>query len=1203
VLSIHRLTAGDGFKYLLKAVASGDVDRRMATPLTAYYTAAGYPAGRWTGSGLSGIGDGRLHPGHQVTEAQMAALFGRAEDPLTGRTLGRPYPSFPSASDRITARVETMDKSLGQVERESAIAKILSEEARRRTKQAVAGFDITFSPVKSVSALWATADVGVQEQIAAAHYRAIDEVVALIEEHAAFTRTGEAGIAQIDTQGVIATAFDHWDSRSGDPQLHTHVVIANRVQGMDGRWRTLDGRVLFGAAVALSEIHNVLLADELTRRLGTQWELRDRGPRRNPAFEIEGIPDELIREFSSRTEQIETNLAALLAGRDADAPPPRRSEMYILRQQATLMNRPAKQAARPLADLMHDWSKRAEQVIPGSVASLISDALYRHDQRLLAEADLDPGTIDAYGAAVVLALQLKRSTWTRWNILAEAARQTRLLRMKDTEARLNLLSVIAESAERHSISLTAPELVPIPIQRLDGESVYTVHNGQIYTSPAVLGAESVLLDLAATIDGPTLSGYEMSQELGEDKTAALRRVASSGQRIEAVVGPAGTGKTTLLAELKTAWNAEFGAGTVVALAPSAAAAEVLADSLDLSADNVAKWIHESIGIGAEQRQKWIADTEAAAQLALNAGRRRRAQRLYAAAAAARTEHDRWHLRSNQLVIVDEASMVGTMELACLAREADRAGAKLLLVGDDSQLGAVDTGGAFRLLVNETNAAKLTEIWRFQNTWERQASLDLRAGDREVLDVYDDHGRLHHGPAEETENTVYAAWQADLALGRTSLLIAGDNATVARLNARAHLERVQAGEVEPGGVDLHDGTSAGPGDTIVTRLNARRLLTNRRNFVRNGATWTVIRRWPDGSLTVQGDNNETVTLPSDYVRQSVELGYATTAHRAQGQTVDTAHLIVTDRLTRALLYVGMTRGRSANHAYVVTQESDQDMHEPTTQQTMQDVLETVLDQEGVERSAHEVMRTELDNATRLDRLIPIHEYLCQVATGHKYQAALAGSSLDPADQAAVKASPAYGPLLAALRRAEALGLDGSATLHRAVDQSSLNNAVDIGAVLHSRVERMVSRAERRSSSEPSLIAGLVTPATNITDPQFIAPLREIESLIAQRADWLSENVIHETPRWYQLMPKSTDHHAHKRLVRELAAYRERYEAQGEETLGARPQAAAYNQLRDYERLSRLLDGDNLANEPGGQQSRKPPTSQVRSTPLQSGPDIK
>ncbi|TCN27659.1 hypothetical protein EV644_110250 [Kribbella orskensis] len=301
---------------------------------------------------------------------------------------------------------------------------------------------------------------------------------------------------------------------------------------------------------------------------------------------------------------------------------------------------------------------------------------------------------------------------------------------------------------------------------------------------------------------------------------------------------------------------------------------------------------------------------------------------------------------------------------------------------------------------------------------------------------------------------------------------------------------------------------------------------------------------------------------------------------------------------------MTRGRNANHAYVVTREADQDMHEPTTEQTMQAVLESVLDQEGTERSAHEVMRTELDNATRLDRLIPMHEYLCQIATGHKYQAALESSSLDPADQAAVKASPAYGPLLAALRRAEALGLNGAATLHRAIDQSSLNNATDIGAVIHSRVERLATRAERRSSSQPRRIVGLVTPATNITDPQFIAALREIESLIAQRADWLSEKVIDEAPPWYRLLPIPTDHHAPEYPVRELAAYRERYQVNGEDPLGPPPQAAACTQLRDYERLSRLLDSAYLASESAGHKADGPFTSHVTSTSLHSdpGPDI-
>lgn len=149
---------------------------------------------------------------------------------------------------------------------------------------------------------------------------------------------------------------------------------------------------------------------------------------------------------------------------------------------------------------------------------------------------------------------------------------------------------------------------------------------------------------------------------------------------------------------------------------------------------------------------------------------------------------------------------------------------------------------------------------------------------------------------------------------------------------------------------------------------------------------------------------------------------------------------------------------------------------------------------------------------------------------------------------------------------------------------------------------MSRAER--SSQPPLIAGLITPATNVTDPQFVAPLGELESLIAQRADWLSEKAIHEAAPWYRVLPEPRNHHqARDRLVRDLAAYRERYQANGEEPLGTRPQPAAYNQLRDYERLSRLLDGLYSADESGEQQPRKAPTSQVTSPSLGSGPDIK
>jgi conjugative relaxase-like TrwC/TraI family protein len=1173
VLSIHRLTAGDGYAYLLKHVAAGDVDRRMATPLTAYYAASGYPAGRWLGSGLAGLGGGQLTPGDEVIESQMAALFGRAEDPITEVVLGRPYRVYKTPAERVSERVGALDPRLDSTERDRAIREIRDAEARQRTRQAVAGYDLTFSPVKSVSALWATADVGVQEQIVAAHHEAVDDVIGLVERQALFTRTGENGVAQLDTRGLLAAAFDHWDTRSGDPQLHTHVVVANRVQGLhDGEWRTIDGKVLYAATVAMSEVHNAFLADNLSLRLGVAWHLQERGERRNAAFEIEGIPDELIREFSSRTDQIEANLEALLAERREASHPSGRSEIYLLRQQATLMNRPVKHLAKPLSDLMRVWRERADRVTHGQAAALVENSLNRASERPLSAADLSDETIHAYGVTTVLALQTKRSTWTRWNLLAEAARQSRLLRVATSADRIKVLEAIVQSAENQSISISPPTLFTSPTRRTDGQSVFTVHNGEVFTSPVILGAESLLLDLVGKTSGPTAHPVSLrTANLSEDKLEALSRIMRSGQVVEALVGPAGTGKTSLLAALRSSWEAANGAGSVIALAPSSAAATVLSDALSLSADNVAKWVHEALGVAGDQRQRWIGDLERAALAAEQAGRRRRHQRIAAELARVRAERDRWQFRRDQLVIVDEASMAGTMELATLAREADKAGAKLLLVGDDAQLGAADTGGAFRLIARDTDAAELSDVWRFSNDWERDASLVLPSGQPRVIDAYADHDRLSNGSLEDMENAAYIAWQADTTRGQTSLLIAADNATVSRLNARARLERVTTGEVEPDGIALHDGNHVGVGDHIVTRLNNRRLRIGQRGFVQNGNRWTVIQRWDDGSLTVQNDDLQTVTLPSAYVRESVELGYATTAHRAQGATVDTAHLLVTDKLTRALMYVGMTRGRHSNRAYVATHTSTAEQHEPQFPQTMQDVLETVLEQDGIERSAHEIMRKELDTATRLDRLVPIHEHLCQLDARERYRPAITNSGLDPVDQAALQSTPAFGPLITALRRAEHLGLDVPTTLRQAVTQSSLTNASDLASVLRSRIERLITRAERRArSTQRLLIAGLVTPSTHVANPTYKAALQEIESQISQRAHWLAEQAASNNEPWYEVFADSMSQLTalSRSVIVDIAAYRELYQIHSLDPIGTLP-PNNYLQRRSHSRLLVLL----------------------------------
>jgi hypothetical protein len=320
-LSMHKLTAGAGYDYLTRQVAALDSIEKGHTGLASYYTERGESHGVWIGSGLDGI-DG-LTAGDPVTAEQMRALFGCGLHPLAelrqrqlegpdlslrdyqdAPRLGSPFkivdsdvspfrlevarrfavintaaglpPGVPlPAADRARVRTEVAREFfLAAHGREPMDARELAGQIARDSRprtQTVAGYDLTFSPVKSVSALWAVADPAVAAVIERAHQAAVQDALAFIEKHALFTRTGRQGIRQVNVRGLVAAAFTHRDSRAGDPDLHTHVAVANKVQTLDGRWLSIDGRVLFKANVAASETCNTALEQHLRDTLGVRF--------------------------------------------------------------------------------------------------------------------------------------------------------------------------------------------------------------------------------------------------------------------------------------------------------------------------------------------------------------------------------------------------------------------------------------------------------------------------------------------------------------------------------------------------------------------------------------------------------------------------------------------------------------------------------------------------------------------------------------------------------------------------------------------------------------------------------------------------------------------------------------------------------------------------------------------------------------------
>ena len=254
----------------------------------------------------------------------------------------------------------------------------------------VAGFDLCFSPPKSFSVAWALADEETKEVIAGCHRQAIEYVISYAEREVFHSRSGKNGIVEEDVTGVVAAAFTHWTSRADDPQLHDHVVVWNRARSVsDGKWRTLDSRAIFKATTTLSELHQGVLSDLLTSALGVGWEARGRRHSTKPRYEIAGVAESLMAEFSRRSEQIAEHSERLRAeftvahGRKATA-----VEDMRLHAVATIATRPDK-TKHSLAELTGQWrSRAASHVREDQQVAWVSSLKDRNELPLLRSGDL-----------------------------------------------------------------------------------------------------------------------------------------------------------------------------------------------------------------------------------------------------------------------------------------------------------------------------------------------------------------------------------------------------------------------------------------------------------------------------------------------------------------------------------------------------------------------------------------------------------------------------------------------------------------------------------------------------------------------------------------------------------------------------------------------------------------------------------------------
>lgn len=888
---------------------------------------------------------------------------------------------------------------------------------------------------------------------------------------------------------------------------------------------------MHAAVVALSELHEAVFADHMTRTFGVEWEARDMGRDRNPAWAITSVPEELVQVFSTRAQHIDAEKNRLIAEYVAKhGRQPSTVTVIKLRAQATLTTRPEKEV-RSLADLTDEWRTRATTVLDQDATGWARDVTDNDKPLLLRADDVPLEAIAELGASVVGVVGEKRSTWPRWNLMAEASRQTmgwRFASMRDREA---VVGMVADAAEAGSLRLTPPDLAtsPAAFRRADGSSVFRPKHSTVFSSELLLAAEDRLLDRSRTMTGPTIPLAMVEtitarpdregRMLGEDQADALMKIAVSGRVLDVLVGPAGAGKTTAMSVLRRAWEAEHGTGSVVGLAPSAVAAQVLAEDLGIATENTAKWWQNHLVHGT-------------------------------------------NFEAGQLVIIDEASLAGTLSLDRITHLAERAGAKVLLVGDFAQLQSVDAGGAFGLLVGDRDdAPELVDVHRFENQWEKTASLALRHGRTQVIDTYLTHDRIREGDAEAMTDAAYTAWRADRDKGLVSVLIAETRDDVTTLNQRARADLILDGTLTPGReVELNDGATAGVGDTVVTRRNDRRL-RNGREWVRNGDTWTITDVRSDGSVTIRKTGRRfggSIVLPASYVAEQVDLGYAVTAHRAQGVTTDIAHVLVEPTTTRENFYVAMTRGKQSNLAYVILDRADDHAHPHPGENpdaNARSVLFGVLQHVGAELSAHETITVEHEQWGSIAQLAAEYETIAAAAQRDRWASLVRSSGLTDEQADAVLDSEAFGALTAELRRAEANHHDMDRLLPRLVAARGFHDADDIASVLHHRVARATARpaGSGRTRKAPQLIAGLVPEAGGTMSREMRQALTERRNLIESRADALLDAALIDGQEWIAALgaePKQTRAaQTWRQAARTVAAYRDRYGITGQTPLGA------------------------------------------------------
>jgi conjugative relaxase-like TrwC/TraI family protein len=1093
------LRAGHDVAYFTRGSCAGGCVGAMW-----YYTASGEPPGQWAGKAARSLGlDGEVDP--DVIERLYQKGIGPGGEMLLRPRVPKPVQE---REDAAVAAFMAGHPFASAVE----IAEVRAAERSKEAAERIPYYDLTISAAKSVSVLHASLKLAAKRARDGGDQDAADAfdgeadgieadlvesarlAVEQLEREACYTRTGHHSSSTgewRDGNGLIAALFTHHISRDGDPQLHVHVPIANLVQradGVDDAWRALDGAQEYQLKLSVAAAADREMEARLIRR-GYAMVLRADG---NGA-EVGGVSKDVTDLFSSRNRAITPELARLIEQYNkARGHCPSKRTIWLLGQQAAQNTRRSKAQARRMlagatgteepteAERLAGWERQVAREELQALSQVHKDA------RAYAAAHPTARHIDEHDKAqaariAVAEVQRQQAAWSMSQLRFEIGRALPLGATAEMVTEVADLAVNGFGGTEVIRVAPAPDIADMSELgvRKDGTSIYRRPNETRYATLAHLDLEETVMKHARSAVGQLVTETQaqaavQGSTLNPEQRDAVVRLLTADTLMTVLTAPAGAGKTRAMAEFARAWDSLVG-GRVIGITTAENAARVLAEEArkhgaPLEAYNSAAFLGKVEG-----------SSELRYPVEISAG---------------------------DVLVLDESSMLSTADLALILSAARRADAHVVGTGDLHQLGAVEAGGIFRAIARELGAVELHEVIRFGAEWERAASLRLRRAHREVFAAYDTHGRIRHGDQEATYARAVGEYLADYLAGKDTLLLAGTNAEAAELARLVQSKLAAAGKIGESRIELADGNHAGSGDIVRARHNTDIMIDGERLANRDvlkivafvGEDVQVRRQLPEGEWS------HPFLLGSDYFAGYGELAYAANVHVSQGRTTDTAHLLVSESLSRQSLYVGMTRGRESNVAHVVTGATSHG-NEPLEQATPESVFAAALERDSEELTATEQVRQAQEWASSTGHVLNVWsasvKNTIRASMDEQFQA-----RLSDADYKRYMLEPQGTTLRLALRKHHLKG-ENVTQIIADITAANLAGARSVTSVLHARLQARHQHLARNSRPEvlPASPSWVTRTPANATKLAKVAA-----AALDERATQLGQRMLEKPEPW-------------------------------------------------------------------------------------------